>query len=135
LREYVNSQVNALDRHMTAELASLRRETKAAEESATKAIDIAAHEAAERLLAHNGLIEQMRQQANTFATREAVDGFVASVRDAIDAQSKSNRESLAAYTKATDGRLAKIDRFQATLTGGIILASAIGIVNLVNQYG
>jgi ribosome-associated translation inhibitor RaiA len=112
LREYVSLKVAALDRHITAEIAGLRRETTLANENAEKAIEVAAHEAADRLAAHNGLIEQMRAQASLFATRESVDDF---------------KESI-------DRRLGKIERFQAMLTGGLILVSSIGVANLVKVW-
>ena len=66
------TQINALDRHLTAEIAALRRETLAAQGTAQEAVQVAAKEAEDRLTAHNGLIEQMRRQADTFATKEAV---------------------------------------------------------------
>ena len=64
LREYVAQSIAALDRHLTAEINSLRRETEAANKNSDKAIEVAAH---------NGLIEQMQAQGGTFATRENVD--------------------------------------------------------------
>ncbi len=104
LREY--------DRHFTAEIASLRRETHAATTNAERAVGVAADEASERLKAHNGLIEQMRAQAEHFASRDALD----------DAKEASNR------------RLEKVERFQAALVGGMIIVSAIGVANLVKVF-
>lgn len=112
LREYIGSQIANLDRHTASGLESLRRETTLANTNAEKAIQVAAHEAAERLAAHNGLIEQMRQQAAQFASRESIDDF----KDTIDK------------------RLSRIERFQAMLAGGLILAGSIGVANLVKIW-
>lgn len=112
LREYLGERVTALDRHMTQEINSLRRESELANTNAEKAIKVAADEAKERLVAHNGLIEQMRAQATQFATREAVEDF----------------------KDTNDKRLSRIERFQAMLTGGMILISFIGIANLVKVW-
>jgi hypothetical protein len=112
LREFVAVRIEALDRHMTAELASLRRESHVANDNAQRAIEVAAHEAQERLAAHNGLIEQMRQQAALFATRESVD----------------------AHDDAAEKRFGRLERFQASLMGGLFLVSLIGIANLVKVW-
>ncbi len=111
LREYTSRDAYWLDRHFTAEIASLRRETHAAT-NAERAVGVAADEASERLKAHNGLIEQMRAQAEHFASRDALD----------DAKEASNR------------RLEKVERFQAALVGGMIIVSAIGVANLVKVF-
>jgi len=108
----VTERIAALDRHLTAEIEALRRETGAAGKAASDAVQVAAHEAQERLTAHNGLIEQMRQQATQFATRESFEDF----------------------KEANDKRLGRIERFQAALTGGMILVSFIGIANLVKVW-
>ena len=102
----------ALERHLTSELDALRREARAAAQNSDKAIEIAAHEAHERLTAHNGLIEQMRQQATHYSTREAVEDF----------------------KEGTDKRLGRIERFQASLIGGFFLVSFIGVANLVKVW-
>lgn len=112
LREHLDAAIAALDRHLTSEVESLRRETTLANENAAKAVAVAAREASDRLKAHNGLIEQMRQQAAEFATRESIDD----------------------YKEAVDRRLGRIERFQAMLTGGMILISSIGIANLVKVW-
>ena len=70
--DVLSAEITALDRHLTAEIAALRRETVAAQQAAENAVKVAAKEAEDRLAAHNGLIEQMRRQADTFATKEAV---------------------------------------------------------------
>ena len=108
----VTERIAALDRHLTAELAALRRETHAANMNAQNAVNVAADEAKERLAAHNGLIEQMRQQANQFATREGFDDF----------------------KESNDRRLKRIETFQAMLTGGMILVSFLGVANLVKVW-
>ena len=108
----VTERIAALDRHLTAEIDGLRRETHAANVNAANAVGVAAEEAKERLAAHNGLIEQMRQQAQTFATRESFDDF----RD------------------ANDKRLKRIETFQAMLTGGMLLLTFIGAANLVKVW-
>ena len=112
LREYLAVRIDALDRHLVSEIAALRRESELANSNAEKAIEVAAQEAKERLIAHNGLIEQMRQQATFFANREAVD---------------ADRDS-------TDKRFGRIERFQASLMGGLFLLSLIGIANLVKVW-
>jgi hypothetical protein len=108
----VTERIAALDRHLTAEIQALRRETLASSKTAERAVEVAAQEATERLTAHNGLIEQMRQQAAQFATRESLDDF----------------------KEANNTRLSKIERFQAMLVGGILLLSAIGVANLVKVW-
>lgn len=123
LREYVGFRIDALDRHVTAEVAALRRETKAANDNSDKAIEVAAHEAAERLAAHNGLIEQMRQQAQLFASRESLENFKAERHAALDS-----------FKDEADKRFGRIERFQAMLIGGMLLVSFIGIANLVKVW-
>jgi primosomal protein N'' len=112
LGRHLAAQIAALDRHLTAEIAALRRETEAANANAERAIRVAAHEATERLQQHNGLIEQMRALQATFATRDILD----------------------AYRESTDMRLSRIERFQAMLTGGIVLLGTIGVANLVKAF-
>ena len=109
LREHMTALVQALDRHITAELGALRRETEQANHAAERAIGVAADEAKERLLAHNGLIEQMRQQAQQFSSREALDNF----------------------KEESDRRFGRLERFQAMLIGGMLLLSFLGIGTLV----
>lgn len=123
LREYIGTRIDALDRHVTAELAALRRETHAANQSAERAIQVAAEEAKERLAAHNGLIEQMRHQAQLFASRESLENFKAERHAALDA-----------FKDEADGRFGRIERFQAMLIGGMLLVSIIGIANLVKVF-
>lgn len=112
LREFVAVTVAALDRHLTAELSALRRETEEANRNAERAVRVAADEASERMTAHNGLIEQMRGQQLMFASREAVE----------------------AQRVMNDTRFGRIERFQAMLTGGLLLVSAIGVANLVKVW-
>lgn len=112
LREFLSEQVRNLDRNLTSEINSLRRETSLANTNAEKAIEVAAHEAAERLAAHNGLIEQMRQQAQQFSSRESLDDF----------------------KDVAEKRWSRIERFQASLMGAILLVSLIGIANLVKVW-
>lgn len=123
LREYLGSRINALDRHITAELAALRRETAAANTAAERAIAVAADEAKERLHAHNGLIEQMRQQAQLFASRESLDAF------------KTERHhALNVFKEEADKRFGRVERFQAMMVGGLLLLSAIGVATLVKVF-
>lgn len=109
LREFVAVRLDALDRHVTAELAALRRETEAANLHADRAIEVAAHEAAERLAAHNGLIDQMQAQQSTFATRESLDDF----------------------KETNNQRIGRLERFQYIVTGATMLALALGLSTLV----
>jgi len=109
----VTERIAALDRHLTHEIASLRRETQAANKAADEAVAVAAREATDRLVAHNGLIEQMRRQSETFATRESLDDF----------------------KETTDKRLSAIERFLYMLTGGMLLLGFIGAANLVKLWG
>ena len=108
----VTERIAALDRHLTSEIAALRRETHAANAAAEAAVGVAAKEATERLSAHNGLIEQMRQQAALFATRESFDDF---------------RET-------NDRRLKSIESWTARVTGGLIIVGFIGVANLVKIW-
>jgi hypothetical protein len=112
LREHVSVKVAALDRHLTHEIASLRRETTEANRNAEKAITVAADEAAERLKAHNGLIDKMEEQATHFATRESLDD----------------------YKKANDDRFTRIEKFQYMLGGGLLVVGFIGATNLVKVW-
>jgi len=123
LREYLGGRIEALDRHVTSELSALRRETQAANQAAERAIEVAAEEAKDRLAAHNGLIEQMRQQAASFASRESLDNFKAERHNALDA-----------FKDETDKRFGRIERFQAMLIGGFVLVSTIGVANLVKIW-
>lgn len=123
LREYVGSSIAALDRHVTSELAALRRETHAANVAAERALGVAADEAKERLAAHNGLIEQMREQAQQFASREALESFKAERHAALDS-----------FKDEADKRFGRIERFQAMLIGGMLLLSFLGIANLVKVW-
>jgi len=108
----VTERIAALDRHLTAEIAALRRETEAANKAAGDAVAVAANEAQERLAAHNGLIEQMRQQASLFATRESFDDF----------------------KESNDKRLKAIESWTARVTGGLVLVGFIGVANLVKIW-
>lgn len=112
LREYVAVLVASLDRHLTAELQALRRETAEANRTAEKAIHVAALEASERLAAHNGLIEQMQDAQAHFASREMFE----------------------AQRETVERRFSRLERFQAMLTGGLLLISAIGVANLVKVW-
>lgn len=123
LREYLGSRVEALDRHVTSELAALRRETHAANTAADRAISVAAEEAKERLAAHNGLIEQMRAQAELFASRESLENFKTERQLALDA-----------FKENADARFGRLERFQAMIVGGLLLVSFIGVANLVKLW-
>lgn len=123
LREYLGSRLDALDRHITAEVAALRRETAAASTAAERAIGVAADEAKERLAAHNGLIEQMRQQAEQFASRESLESFKAERHAALDA-----------FKDEADRRFGRAERFQAMLSGGMVLAVFIGSAALIKVF-
>jgi DNA-binding protein H-NS len=111
--------VRALDRHLTHEIAALRRETTQANRNAERAIEVAAAEAKERLAAHNGLIQKMEDQAEHFATRGTLDDFKAAFNERKD---------------VTDGRFNRIEKFQYMLTGAILLLSFIGFANLVKVW-
>lgn len=123
LREYVAVRLEALDRFINAEIAALRRETLSAEASAKDAIKVAAHEAEERLAAHNGLIQQMQELQGTFATRESLDAFKSERRHALDD-----------FREANDRRLGRLERFQASLIGGFIFVSFLGVASLVKVF-
>jgi len=108
----VTERIAALDRHLTHEIAALRRETQAANEAATDAVKVAAAEATERLKAHNGLIDQMQAQAAHFATRESFEDF----------------------KDSNDKRLKSIEGWQARLGGGLLVVGFIGVANLVKIW-
>ena len=123
LREYVSALVQALDRHLTSELQALRRETQTANEKSDKATELAKHEASDRLAAHNGLIDQMQKLQGTFATREAVAALEKHLTEKIDTGDEN-----------ADLRFGKIERFQATLVGGLMIVGFIGVANLVKVW-
>lgn len=123
LREHLEMQIRALDRHAEAELAALRRETDAAMKTSEQAIAVAKEEASDRLAAHNGLIEQMRQQAQQFASRESLEAFKQERHAALDS-----------FKDEADGRFGRLEKFQAMLVGGLLLLSAIGVANLVKIW-
>jgi hypothetical protein len=123
LREFVAVRIDALDRHLTSDIEALRRESDTANHVAARATEVAAAEAKERLAAHNGLIEQMRAQAEA-NTRERT------AHEALFAKQETFEE----FKEAQDKRLGRIERFQAMLTGGMILVSFIGIANLVKIW-
>lgn len=123
LREYLMALLHAQDRHLTSEIAALRRETMQANTAADEAIQVAKEEAKERLLAHNGLIEQMRQKEQSFASRESLEHFITERREALDT-----------HKEEVDKRFGRLERFQATLTGGLIFVSFIGVANLVKVW-
>lgn len=112
LREYASRDLWWLDRHTTAEIDALRRETVSANKNAEKAIEVADREAKQRLDDHNGLIGKMEAQASTFATRESLDDFKG----------------------ATDDRLRRFEKFQAMLAGGGLVLGFIGVANLVKVW-
>jgi hypothetical protein len=112
LREYVMAAVTNLDRHLTAELAALRRETETAQGNAKEAVGIATVEAKERLSAHNGLIDRMEVLTASFVTREILD----------------------ALKESNDERVRRVESWQSKITGGLILVSVIGVANLVKIW-
>jgi hypothetical protein len=93
--------VAALDRLIAAELAGLRREIVLTNSQSERAIHLASQESKERLEAHNGLIEQMRQQASHYATREIV---------AINHETSLRR-------------FERVEKWQAQMTGALVLIS------------
>jgi len=102
--------VAALDRLIQTEFVALRREMEFTNASAEKAVALASQESKARLEAHNGLIEQMRNQSAHFATREIVD---------------LNRET---YMR----RFERIERWQSQMTGALLLISLA--IPLVTAY-
>jgi TolA-binding protein len=112
LREFLTDKINSLDRYTRAEIEALRRETHQANTNSDKAIEVAAHEAADRLTAHNGLIEQMRNQANTFSKQESYEEF----------------------KDANDKRISRLERVQSMMIGGLLLLSFLGVANLVKIW-
>jgi hypothetical protein len=123
LREYLNIRIDALDRHLTYELASLRREASAAHQNSEQAINVAAQEAKERLMAHNGLIDQMQEQATHYASRESQEAL----RDKLEASVDDAKLSF-------NYRLSRLENWQAKMVGGIGVVAAIGIANLVKVW-
>lgn len=112
LREYLSVTIQSLDRHLTSELAALRRETEMAQENAKEAVGLANVEAKERLSAHNGLIDRMEVLTASFVTREILD----------------------ALKESSEVRLRRIESWQSKITGGLILVSVIGVANLVKIW-
>ena len=112
-QERAIAMVQALDRLIAVELAAVRREMHHSQESVAKAVEVAQVEAKERLLSHNGLIEQMRAQQAFYATRETVD---------------LNREG---YLHRFEG----IDRFQSRVTGALVLiAVAMPVLTILVDH-
>jgi hypothetical protein len=134
LREYASRDIWWLDRHMTAEIAALRRETAQANQNAEKAIEVAAHEASERLAAHNGLIDQMGAQQATFARAESFEDFKEAYRKAHEELKDTFLQALEAYKQATNDRFGRVERFLSMLIGGLLLVSFLGIANLVKVW-
>lgn len=134
LREYINARMNGLDRQLSSEVTSVRRELETSLSQVDKAVAIAAGEARERLEAHNNLISQMREQAAQFATREGVENRRKEIDTRIETLRDTQRQSLLDFKDAADKRISRIERFQYTLTGGIILLGGIGIANLVKVW-
>jgi hypothetical protein len=123
LREYINVRIDALDRHLTYELASLRREAESAHANSERAISVAAQEAKERLTAHNGLIDQMQEKDAAYATRDSLEAL----RDKMETSIDDARLNLG-Y------RLGRLENWQAKMVGGIGVVAAIGIANLVKVW-
>lgn len=109
---YLTEKIAGLDRHLTAEIASLRREAKAANVTAERAVKVASDEAKERLSAHNGLIDQMRNQASFYATRETVETI----------------------ERHQDEKLENLAKFQAKIIGGLVVVATIGAANFVKLW-
>lgn len=112
LREFSARNLWWLDRHTTAEIASLRRETNAANANAEKAISVASVESKERLDQHNGLLQKMESQAATFPTREVIDALM----------------------QGLDMRVSRVERLLFMATGGLFLVGLVGIANLVKVW-
>lgn len=104
----VDSLKAYVDSLRAADLAALQ----AALATAEKAVLVASGESKDRLTSHNGLIAQMEKLQATFATRDA----------------------LADLKEAMDRRLVAAERFQAKITGALILVGAIGVANLVKVW-
>lgn len=105
LREYLSARIEALDRHLVAEIAGLRSQTETATQVARDAVD-KAEKAQERRL---DLLNEFRAQAGDEAKKYAL------------------KEPL-------EERIGRIERFQASLMGGLFLLSLIGIANLVKVW-
>lgn len=112
LREYSARDLWWLDRHITAEIASLTRATEAANTNAETAIGVASVEAKERLDQHNGLIQKMEQQSVTFVSREVLDAVMSGL----------------------DLRLGRVERLIFMAMGGLFLVGLLGIANLVKVW-
>jgi hypothetical protein len=113
LREFLSSRIDHMDRHLVTEISALRKELETSNINSERAVKVASDEAKERLASHNGLIEQMREQAGHFVTREAFDDF----------------------KKAMDDRMRRTERFENMIAGGVAVIGAIGVANLVKIWG
>lgn len=123
LREHFTSTINALDRHLTGEIDGLRRETQQANETAKESAKATSKEAEDRLASHNGLIQQMREQASHFASQESLDEF-----------KNTSEKSLSAFKDTNDTRLKSIEKFQYMISGALAFVAAVGIANLVKVW-
>lgn len=112
LREYTARDSWWLDRHYAAEIASVRRESKTANDTAERAITVASVEAKERLDQHNGLIQKMENQAATFVSREVIDVLM----------------------EGNEVRLSRMERLLFMAMGGIFLVGLLGVANLVRVW-
>jgi len=104
--------VATLLEHFQALRAADLEALQAALATAEKAVLVADGESKDRLASHNGLIRQMRDREAEFASQRGLDDFKESV----------------------DRRIGAVEKFQAKITGGLILVGAIGVANLVKVW-
>ena len=94
------------------------------------ALNVRTDEIARRLHDLNHAHEQAVEVQQTYVSAEVHERDVTAARARAEAVALALEEA----RKATDERFSKIERFQATLTGGLILFSFVGIANLVKVW-
>jgi hypothetical protein len=105
LRVHFDRILAERDHRYASERQADQEAVRVAHDNAKKAIETAAEEAKERLAAHNGLIDKMEKQADTFVPREVAEA-----------------------------RFHHLDQWQARMTGAILVLGAIGFGNLVKLW-
>lgn len=112
LRELFGIELAALDRHFTDLLDAM--ETLRASERAgdLQAVEKALTAAKEVTTMHNGLLRKMEVLVETFPTKENAD----------------------AEHKLMDGRISRLESNMNRLIGGLMLVSAMGLLNFVRVW-
>lgn len=106
LRDYLEGLIATEVRSLNIELAAAKEATEAAFRASQKAIDKAEEALTRRLEGMNEIRDQLREQAETFARVEVV----------------------ATENAGRDERITRVERFQAKMLGGLLLAPFVSAV-------